>query len=86
MSDIQFNTTLAGIELSTNEQANPVEPPWLAEVLLLGEYWRRSGLLDRLQTEVRVMKCQLRRLKNWIEFLAIFTLIWEENLFFSASF
>ena len=47
MSDIQFHPTLAGIELTTNEQANPVEPPWLAEVLLLGEYWRRSGLLDR---------------------------------------
>ena len=56
MSDIQFKTTLAGIELATNEQANPVEPPWLAEVLLLGEYWRRSGLLDRLQTEVRVQR------------------------------
>lgn len=56
MSDIQFAPTLAGIELTTNEQANPVEPPWLGEVLLLGEYWRRRGLLDRLQTEVRVQR------------------------------
>ena len=54
MSDIEFNPSLAGIELTTNEQSNPANPPWLAEVLLLGEYWRRTGLLDRLQHEVRV--------------------------------
>ena len=54
MSDLQFNPTVAGIELTTTEPANPVTPPWLAEVLLLGEYWRRTGLLDRLRTDVKV--------------------------------
>lgn len=54
MSDIQFNMTEAGIELTTTEQVNLALPPWLAEVLLLGEYWRRTGLLDRLQTQVKV--------------------------------
>ncbi len=54
MSDIEFTPTLAGIELTTDEQTNPAHPSWLAEALLLGEYWRCSGLLDRLQTEVRV--------------------------------
>ena len=54
MSDIRFNTTAAGIELTTIEQTNPVIPSWLAEVLLLGEYWRKTGLLERIQTEVKV--------------------------------
>ncbi|NJP12650.1 MAG: hypothetical protein HC866_26940 [Leptolyngbyaceae cyanobacterium RU_5_1] len=54
MSDIQFNPTVAGIELTATDQSNPVVPPWLAEVLLLGEYWRRTGLLDRLRTQVKV--------------------------------
>jgi hypothetical protein len=31
-------------------------PRSLAEVLLLGEYWRNSGLLDRLQTQVKVQR------------------------------
>lgn len=54
MSDLQFNPTVAGLELTATEQPNPMSPPWLAEVLLLGEYWRRTGLLDRLRTEVKV--------------------------------
>jgi hypothetical protein len=54
MSEIIFNPTVAGIELSTHEQSNPVVPTWLAEALLLGEYWRTTGLFDRLQTQVRV--------------------------------
>lgn len=49
-----IGTTVAGIELTTNEQANPVTPSWLGEVLLVGEYWRTTGLLERLQTQVRV--------------------------------
>jgi hypothetical protein len=54
MSDLQFNPTVAGIEFTATEPANPVTPSWLAEVLLLGEYWRRTGLLDRLRTDVKV--------------------------------
>ena len=53
MSEI-ISTTVGGIELTANEQANPVTPSWLGEVLLIGEYWRVTGLLDRLQTQVRV--------------------------------
>lgn len=49
-----ISTTVAGIELQADEQANPVTPCWLSEVLLVGEYWRRTGLLDRLQTQVKV--------------------------------
>lgn len=49
-----IDTTVAGIKLTTNEQANLVTPSWLGEVLLVGEYWRTTGLLDRLQTQVRV--------------------------------
>jgi hypothetical protein len=36
MSDLQFNPTVAGIEFTATEPANPVTPSWLAEVLLLG--------------------------------------------------
>jgi hypothetical protein len=54
MSDIQFNPTVVGLELTATEQPNPMPPSWLAEVLLLGEYWRRTGLLDRLWMEVKV--------------------------------
>jgi hypothetical protein len=49
-----ISTTVAGIELKANEQANPVLLNWLGEVLLVGECWRTTGLLDRLQTQVRV--------------------------------
>ena len=56
MSNIEFTPTPAGIELTTDEQTNLAHPSWLAEALLLGEYWRCSGLLDRLQTEVRVQR------------------------------
>ena len=54
MSELMISTTGAGIELTTDGQPNPATPRWLAEVLLLGEYWRRTGLLDRLRTEVKV--------------------------------
>jgi nitroreductase len=46
--------TGAGLELATDQQPNPAIPRWLGEVVLLGEYWRTTGLLDRLQTQVRV--------------------------------
>lgn len=49
-----ISTTVAGIELKTDEQANPVTPDWLGEVLLVGKYWRVTGLLDRLQTQVKI--------------------------------
>ena len=58
MSEI-ISTTVAGIELTTNEQANPVTPRWLGEVLLIGEYWRVTGLLDRLKTQVRVNRARM---------------------------
>jgi len=54
MSEVTNNITLAGIELKTEEEGNPATPAWLGEVLLLGEYWRRSGLLECLRNQVQV--------------------------------
>lgn len=54
MSQIILSNTVAGIELTADEQSKPVNPAWLGEALLLGEYWRRTGLLDRLQTQVKI--------------------------------
>jgi hypothetical protein len=56
MSEIMLNSTEAGIELTTYPNDNPATPPWLAEVLLLGEYWHTTGLLDRLQQQVKVSR------------------------------
>lgn len=56
MSEIMLNSTEAGIELTTHLDDNPATPSWLAEVLLLGEYWRTTGLLDRLQQQVKVSR------------------------------
>jgi hypothetical protein len=54
MSEIKQVSTDAGIELTSSPEANPVTPAWLGEVVLLGEYWRTTGLLDRLQQQVKV--------------------------------
>lgn len=61
MSEIFISTTAAGIELMADENANPATPSWLAEVLLLGEYWRATGLLERLGTQVRVNRGRMGR-------------------------
>jgi hypothetical protein len=63
MSDLPFHPTVAGLELTATEQPNPMPPPWLAEVLLLGEYWRRTGLLDRLRTDVKVNRGRMGQYK-----------------------
>ncbi|MBD1853999.1 MULTISPECIES: hypothetical protein [Leptolyngbya] len=54
MSEIMLNSTEAGIELTSHPDDNPATPPWLAEVLLLGEYWRTTGPLDRLQQALHI--------------------------------
>jgi len=56
MSDSKLSFTLAGLEITTTEQANPVIPTWLAEALLVGQYWHQSGLLERLQQQVQVSR------------------------------
>lgn len=48
------DSTVAGIEFVTTVQPNPVIPTWLPEALLLGEWWRSTGLLEQLQQQVRV--------------------------------
>lgn len=54
MPDPIRDSFLSGIELTTNIESNPVIPNWLGEALLLGKYWVESGLLERLQKQVRV--------------------------------
>lgn len=54
MSQKNVNLTVAGLEITTTEQANPAIPTWFAEALLLGQYWQRCGLLERLQQQVHV--------------------------------
>jgi hypothetical protein len=54
MSELMISASVPGIKLSTDQQSNPAMPQWFAEVLLLGEYWRTTGLLERLQTQVKV--------------------------------
>ncbi len=56
MSEIMLVSTDARIELTSIPEANPVTPAWLGEVLLLGEYWRATGLLERLQQQVKVSR------------------------------
>ena len=54
MSQKNVNLTVAGLEMNLTEQPNPAIPTWLAEALLLGQYWQRCGLLERLQHQVHV--------------------------------
>ena len=42
-----------GVELQANEPENLAAPSWLAEALLVGQYWQSSGLLSDLVTQVR---------------------------------
>ena len=56
MSEIRLNSTEAGIDLTSSPNENRALPSWLGEVLLLGEYWRTTGLLERLQQQVKVSR------------------------------
>jgi hypothetical protein len=50
MSENNVSFTVAGLlEVRTTEQSNLAIPTWLAEALLVGQYWNQSGLLDQLQ-------------------------------------
>lgn len=46
------DSPVAGIEFVTTVQPNPVIPTWLPEALVLGEWWRSTGLLEQLQQQV----------------------------------
>lgn len=57
MSENNVGFTVAGLlEVTTTEQANLAIPNWLAEALLVGQYWNQSGLLKQLQQQVRVSR------------------------------
>ncbi|MGG6269923.1 hypothetical protein [Leptolyngbya sp. AN10] len=57
MSENNVGFTVAGLlEVTTTEQSNLAIPSWLAEALLVGQYWNQSGLLDQLQQQVRVSR------------------------------
>lgn len=56
MSENNVSLTVAGLEITTTEESNPAIPVWLAEALLLGQYWQSSGLLERLQQQVHVSR------------------------------
>ena len=56
MSEFTKKSLLSGLELTISNQSNPVIPNWLGESILLGKYWIESGLLERLQQQVRVSR------------------------------
>jgi hypothetical protein len=56
MSENKINFTVAGMKLSMNDQVNPTIPSWLPETLLVAQYWQSYGLLEFLQTQVRVSR------------------------------
>jgi hypothetical protein len=56
MSENKINFTVAGVELTMNEQVNPAIPSWLPEALLVAQYWQSHGLLEILQTQIRVSR------------------------------
>jgi hypothetical protein len=62
MSENNVSLTVAGLlEVTTTEQSNLATPNWLAEALLVGQYWNQSRLLERLQQEVRVSRGRMGR-------------------------
>jgi hypothetical protein len=56
MSENKINFTVAGMKLTMNDQVNPTIPSWLPETLLVAQYWQSYGLLEILQTQVRVSR------------------------------
>lgn len=88
MSKKNANSTVAGINLSTKTEANPVTPLWLPEVLLHAEYWRGSGLLERLQQQVRIQRGRMGHYEvcDFVLLLIAYAVSGEESLaaFFAA--
>ena len=56
MSDKSITFSVAGVELQVNESENLSPPSWLAEALLVGQYWQSSGLLSDLEARVHVSR------------------------------
>jgi hypothetical protein len=44
----------AALTLLATETLDILPPPWLAEVLLVAELWRTSGLVARLQQQLKL--------------------------------
>ncbi len=61
MSENSISFIAAGVELQANEQENLAAPNWLAEALLVGQYWQSSGLLSDLVTQVHVNRGRMGR-------------------------
>jgi hypothetical protein len=61
MSENSISLTVAALEVSTTEQANPAIPSWFAEAVLVGQYWQSHGLLERLQQQVQVSRGRMGR-------------------------
>ena len=56
MSENSISFIVEGVELQANEQENLATPSWLAEALLVGQYWQSSGLLSDLNKQVHVSR------------------------------
>ena len=54
MSEKTISFTVAGLELCANEEERRSIPTWLAEAVLVGQYWQSSGLLEHLNKRVKV--------------------------------
>jgi hypothetical protein len=46
----------SGVEIEGVEEKRQRVPEWLGEAVLLGQYWLESGLVGRLEEEVRVVR------------------------------
>jgi hypothetical protein len=44
------------LEVIATEQSNLTILTWLAEAILVGQYWNQNGLLEQLQQQVRVSR------------------------------
>ena len=44
------------LEIAATEEENLSNPPWLAEMLLIAQLWRETGLLQKLNDSVHVQR------------------------------
>jgi hypothetical protein len=82
------DSTAAGIEFVTTVQPNPVIPTWLPEALLLGQWWRSTGLLEQVQQQVRASRGRMGQYEvcDFVLLLLVYAVSGEASLagFFQA--
>lgn len=61
MPDATAACDTAAVRLLTTEKLDTLPPPWLAEALLVAQLWRTTGLVDRLQQQVRLERGRMGR-------------------------